>query len=161
MKHAPWQRLLARLIAEWFGTGSSPVAPGTVGSLGTLPLFWLMKDLDAWLYWALTALLALLGVWAAGVRSEELSDEDPSSVVIDEVIGVLLALGMVRGESWQYWILAWVLFRLLDIVKPGLIDRAQSLRPAGVGIMADDVLAGVLAGGIATVATLFGPLVLK
>jgi len=152
MTRPAWQRLPARLIAEWFGTGQSPIAPGTVGSLGTLPLFWLMSGLDALSYWTLTILMIPLGIWAAGVRADELGDDDPSSVVIDEVVGVLLALGLVRGASLPYWALAWILFRVLDVLKPGVIDRAQSLRPAGVGILADDVLAGLSAGGLAALA---------
>lgn len=156
MTRPAWQRAIARLIAEWFGTGQSPLAPGTAGSLGTLPLFWLMARLEAGLYWGLTVLIILLGVWAAGVRAEELGDEDPSSVVIDEVVGVLLALGLVRSYAWPYWALAWVLFRVLDIKKPWIIDRAQELEPAGVGIMADDVLAGLTAGGLAALTAAAG-----
>lgn len=156
MTRPAWQRLLARSIAEWFGTGQSPVAPGTVGSLGALPLFWFMARLDALSYWTFTALLGVLGVWAAGARAEELGAEDPSSVVIDEVLGVLLALGLVRWHSWPYWAVAWVVFRILDVAKPWLIDRAQELRPPGVGIMADDVLAGLAAGALTALLAHFG-----
>jgi len=156
MSRPGWQRFVGRLVAEWFGTGLSPIAPGTVGSLGALPLFWILSQQGAALYWTGTMLLGLLGVWAAGVRAEELGVEDPSSVVIDEVVGVLLALGLVASASWHYWVLSWLLFRLLDIWKPGLIDRAQSLRPTGVGIMADDVLAGLVAGGLSLIAVAAG-----
>lgn len=148
----PSVKLFARLIAEWFGTGMAPVAPGTMGSLGALPLFWLLSRQAAWVYWGATALLIVVGTWAAQVRSTELGVEDPSSVVIDEVVGVLLALGLVQSESWPFWALAWLLFRVFDITKPWLIDRAQSLHPEGVGIMADDVLAGIVAGAVALAA---------
>jgi len=139
----------ARLIGQWFGTGLSPVAPGTVGSLGALPLFFLLRELPLVAYWATTALVTLLGVWAAERCAKLLGDEDPGSVVIDEVAGVLIALGCVQHQA--LWLLAgaWLAFRVLDIVKPWLIDRVQSLRPPGVGIMADDVLAGLGAGGLA------------
>jgi phosphatidylglycerophosphatase A len=140
---------LARLIGQWFGTGLSPVAPGTVGSLGALPLFYLLRELPVAGYWAATALLTLVGVWAAERCATLLGNEDPGSVVIDEVAGVLIALGCVRHEGMWNLADAWVLFRVLDIVKPWLIDKAQRLRPAGVGIMADDVLAGIVAGGLA------------
>lgn len=155
MTRSAWQRWPARLIAEWFGTGLSPLAPGTVGSFATLPLFWVMARLAAPQYWVLTALLTAVGVWAAEVRADELGAEDPSSVVIDEVVGVLLALGTVRFEPWPYWAVAFVLFRLLDITKPWIIDRAQNLTPNGLGIMADDVLAGLGAGALTAGAASF------
>jgi phosphatidylglycerophosphatase A len=140
---------LARLIGQWFGTGLSPVAPGTVGSLGAVPLFLLLRELPLAAYWSATAALTLLGVWAAERCAKLLGDDDPGSVVIDEVVGVLIALGLVRHEGMWNVADAWVLFRVLDIVKPWLIDKAQRLRPAGVGIMADDVLAGLVAGALA------------
>ena len=147
--------LIARLIGQWFGTGLSPVAPGTVGSLGALPLFFLLRELPIAAYWAVTALVTLLGVWAAQRCAELLGDDDPGSVVIDEVAGVLIALGCVQhGPLWLLG-LAWLAFRVLDIVKPWLIDKAQRLRPAGVGIMVDDVLAGIVAGALAALGRSF------
>jgi phosphatidylglycerophosphatase A len=86
------------------------------------------------------------GTWAAHRHAQQLGIEDPPSVVIDEVVGTLIALGLVRQRGVAAGLLALALFRALDIWKPGAIDRAQSLRPTGVGIMADDVLAGAIAG---------------
>lgn len=145
----------AQLIGQWFGTGLSPVAPGTVGSLGALPLFFVLRQLPWAAYWGVTLLVVLLGVWAAERCTTLLGDDDPGSVVIDEVAGVLIALGFVQHAP--YWILAaaWLLFRLFDITKPSLIDKAQELRPAGVGIMADDVLAGLAAGALTDLAAPF------
>lgn len=137
---------LALLLGQWWGTGLSPVAPGTVGSLGALPLFFLIRDTHNWLYWLVTLSVSTLGIWASQRCSELLAEKDPQSVVIDEVAGVLIALGVVRTAGLPLLILAWLLFRLLDITKPWLIDRAQYLRPSGLGIMADDLLAGLVSG---------------
>lgn len=136
----------ARLLATWFGSGYSKIAPGTVGSVLTLPLYAVLVRAPAALYWAVTIALTLLGVWAAERTAQELGDEDPGVVVIDEVVGVLIALGLSSGLGLVALGLAFALFRLFDIVKPGPVDWVQNLKPPGVGIMADDVLAGLLAG---------------
>jgi phosphatidylglycerophosphatase A len=139
----------ARVVATWFGCGLSPVAPGTVGTVGALPLAYGLHQLGPIAFWAGTALVTLGGTWAAQRTSEELGEKDPQSVVVDEVAGALIALGLaVPGGFWACTF-ALVLFRLLDIKKPGTIDAAQRLKPPGVGIMADDVLAGLVAGLVA------------
>jgi phosphatidylglycerophosphatase A len=142
----------ARLLATWFGCGYSRIAPGTVGTLGALPLVYYLHTLGAVPYWGATLVLTALGVWASAVVARELGKEDPSEVVIDEVAGVLIAVGLASGlafqENWLAAALAVALFRLFDIWKPGPIDSVQSL-PHGFGIMADDVLAGLAAGLIA------------
>ena len=146
-----WIDRLVLLVGQWFGTGLSPVGPGTVGSLGALPLFWLMRDLNVFFYWGLTVLISCLGILVSQRCSEVLGEKDPSSVVIDEVAGVLIALGLVQqGPLWLLG-LAWILFRVFDITKPGLIDRAQYWPPAGLGIMVDDLIAGSVAGALASV----------
>jgi phosphatidylglycerophosphatase A len=100
-------------------------------------------------YLTVTLAITALGTLAADRASVILSEKDPSSVVIDEVVGVMLALACVRhGPTWAL-VLAWLLFRFLDIKKPGPIYRVQFLKPNGVGIMADDVLAGLVAGACA------------
>jgi phosphatidylglycerophosphatase A len=136
----------ARWLGTWFGCGHSPIAPGTVGSLGTLPLHFALRALGPVPHTIVTLALTAVGVWAAQRVSDSLGEEDPSSVVIDEVAGTLLAMGIARPAGIVGELAALALFRVLDITKPGVIDRAQGLRPAGVGIMADDVLAGVGAG---------------
>jgi phosphatidylglycerophosphatase A len=139
----------ARVVATWFGCGLSPVAPGTVGTLGALPLAYGLHALGTGAYWAGTAAVTLGGTWAADRTSRELGEKDPQSVVIDEVSGALIAIGLAAPGGFWACLFALVLFRLLDIKKPGSIDAAQHLKPAGVGIMADDVLAGAIAGIVA------------
>lgn len=144
--------MLARVIATWFGCGYSPVAPGTAGTLGALPLAYLLATLGAVPYWLVTAALTALGVWASGRYARDLGDDDPSSAVIDEVSGVLIAVGFVLGAGLVPAIAAVLLFRLFDIWKPGPINSIQNLH-GGAGIMADDVLSGLLAGALALLGT--------
>lgn len=140
------QEKVAGILASWFGCGKLPKAPGTAGALGALPLYLVLRRLHPIAYGAATLAVVAAGVWAAQKTAEVLDDDDPSSVVIDEVAGALIALGFVSRRSARAQTLAWLLFRLFDIWKPGPIDDAQELKPQGIGIMADDVLAGLLAG---------------
>lgn len=141
--------LPARLLATWFGCGLSPIAPGTVGSLGAIPLHFALSTLGPWAHAGAIAALAVAGIWASQRMSDAEGIEDPQKVVIDEVCGTLIAMGMVSGAGLGLRLLALGLFRGLDILKPGPIDSVQRLQPAGVGIMADDLLAGVVAGAMA------------
>lgn len=136
----------ARVVSTWFGSGYSKLAPGTVGSVCTLPLYALIAPTPAVVYWGVTLAITLLGVWSSEMTARELDDEDPGAVVIDEVAGVLIALGFARGLGWPALAAAFVLFRVFDIAKPGPVDWVQNLKPPGLGIMADDVLAGIGAG---------------
>jgi len=143
-------------LGEWFGCGRSPFAPGTVGAVGTVPLYLCLRAVPEWTYWLVTFAISAVGIWASEVSARVLGDKDPSRVVIDEVAGTLLALGCVRGLLVPE-LLAFVLFRLLDITKPGPIDRVQYWKPTGLGIMIDDVLAGICAGALARGAALLLP----
>jgi len=142
----------ARLLATWFGCGYSKYAPGTVGTLGALPFAYFLHTLGAAPYWVGTLLVTLGGVWASTRVADELAVEDPQCVVIDEVSGVMIALGLASGlafrDNYVLFAVAVLAFRLFDIWKPGPIDSIQSL-PKGWGIMADDVLAGIAAGMVA------------
>lgn len=149
--------LPARLLATWFGCGHSPKAPGTVGSLGAVPLHFALCTLGPLPHAAAIVTLSALGVWASNEIARAEGIEDPQTVVIDEVCGTLIAMGMVSSGSIGIRVLALALFRVFDIWKPGPIDSAQRLEPAGVGIMADDVLAGLAAGATAySVSALLG-----
>ena len=139
----------AEVLATWFGCGRAPIAPGTVGSLGALPLHLLLRSLGPLPYWTGTALIAGLGIWASQRVCNSSGEKDPQWVVIDEVAGTLIAMGLVRRRSLAVRLAALLIFRVLDVAKPGPIDRAQYLKPEGVGVMADDLLAGLAAGVMA------------
>ena len=139
----------ARALATWFGCGLSPVAPGTVGTLGELTFAYGLHALGSVAYWSGTLLVSLGGIWAAERTAQELGEKDPQSVVIDEVAGTLIAVGLAAPFGLWPCLFAIFLFRLLDIKKPGSIDAVQHLKPWGLGIMADDLLAGTIAGIVA------------
>jgi phosphatidylglycerophosphatase A len=138
MKH------LWRAIASFFGLGFFPFAPGTLTSLAVVLIYKYAIHALAWPY-LLSILLALLilGTYAASFYSAELRKDDPSCVVIDEAAGQLIVLFLVAPE-WPLLIAGFLLFRFFDIVKPYPIRRAEAL-PAGWGIMADDILAALIA----------------
>ncbi len=138
------------VVATWFGCGFAPFAPGTVGALGAVPLLLALH----WLNSTLLSVLALFMLCIGGARSAHVvalhrQDDDPGLVVVDEVAGVLLAWLCVNQCSLWIQALAWVLFRVFDITKPGPIATLEHTRPLGVGIMLDDLLAGLLAGLLA------------
>jgi len=141
----------AFVLATWFGFGLSKVAPGTCGSLGAVPLHYLLARLPIEQHVLAIVLVTAVGTWAAHRVAIALRMDDPQLVVIDEVAGVLIAMAAVRNFGPVPAIAAFLLFRLFDITKPGPIRRAEHLPPAGFGIMADDVLAGVAAAIVARV----------
>ena len=133
-------------FATWFGTGLSPKAPGTVGTLATVPLHFVLVLLPPELHLAALAVIIGLGIWCADAVARANGVKDPQFVVVDESAGVLLALFLVRDAGWLALIAAVLGFRLFDIWKPWPIHALESLRPAGLGIMADDIAAGLVAG---------------
>lgn len=135
------------LLATWFGAGYAPFAPGTFGSLFALPIGWALAHEGGPLALALAAIgVSLIGVWAADAYMTQAGAHDPGPVVIDEVAGQWLAmLPMAAMLTWQGVLTAFVLFRAFDIWKPWPISWADRKIPGGVGVMADDVLAGIAA----------------
>lgn len=134
---------VAWAIATWFGCGLVPKAPGTAGTLGAVPLY-LLAIRGGRTGVALTAIaVTLAGVWAASVVARELHKKDPQLVVVDEVAGLLVTMLPVTVPTWRSVAIGFVLFRLLDVVKPWPVRRLESL-PAGWGIVLDDVGAGAL-----------------
>lgn len=148
----------ATRFATFFGTGYFPVASGTFASAVALPLGWLLVR-GGW-KWLLAAVLiaTLIGIWACGVHAKKVRISDPSECVIDEVAGQWLALfpvALASRADWRPYAMAFFLFRLFDILKPWPIGPAEKL-PGGLGVMMDDVLAGVIAA-----ACLYGMLYIR
>ncbi|MCC6742939.1 MAG: phosphatidylglycerophosphatase A [Acidobacteria bacterium] len=151
---------LARFIASGGGAGFLPIAPGTWGSGIVTGGLWLLHLLVpgvvvrpiAGLFMLVAALaLAWIGIWAGDRVANRLGNDDPGEVVIDEVVGQLLTYSLLpfAGREWTGWSFeialaaGFFLFRGLDILKPGPIDDLQNLH-GGLGIMADDFLAGIV-----------------
>jgi phosphatidylglycerophosphatase A len=157
---------LARMIATWFGAGDLPGAPGTWGSLAAIPFAILIVLVGGQLLLAVAVLIAfVVGIWASGKLATFHRLEDPQRVVIDEVAGQWLAI-LPIALDWRYYVVAFLLFRFLDITKPWPLKDFERM-PGGLGIMADDIGAGIYAGiltwliafwlgSAGTVPTLFG-----
>jgi phosphatidylglycerophosphatase A len=138
---------LAELIATFFGVGKAPKAPGTFGTLATLPLAALLNWAGPFYIMGFIILLLPVSVWAAGVHAEQLGVDDPGEIVIDEVVGFLITMTWLP-MTWQAYLLGFLLFRLLDITKPFPIGYLDRKIPGGLGVMADDIAAGIIANVI-------------
>ena len=138
-------KLFARVLATWFFCGYAPVAPGTAGSLAAILLAWLLHryaGLSGMALGLLGVLLAAPAVWAADVTARETGLKDPQIVVADEVVGQWMTLAGVARLNWKSCLAAFVLFRLFDTWKPAPARQFERL-PGGIGIVADDAMAGV------------------
>lgn len=132
------------LLAFGLGTGASPYAPGTVGTLLGIPLVWLMSDLTIYWYLLITFALYVTGVWVCAKTSSDIGVHDHSGIVIDEVVGYLITMIMVPVNIWTL-IIGFLLFRFFDIAKPWPIRWLDKRVEGGTGIMIDDVVAGIFA----------------
>lgn len=168
------EKLKAKTPLDYFalalttcGVGYIPLAPGTYGSLVGVGIYLLAvyieqgvysrygldgvtnAHLTAWIHvvnMVLFLLFCLLGIWASGRATHLFQNKDPQKVVVDEVIGQLITFLFIPFVvSWHFVLAGFLLFRLFDIWKPYPIDSLQNL-PAGIGVCADDILAGVYAG---------------
>ncbi len=146
------QKKASRVLATWFGTGLAAKAPGTFGSTGTIPLVILLSYFfDAWVLLAVAAVLFVLGLWATKEVLKTKKEKDPSEIVIDEAVGMLLTFSFVTQyldhtmQNWWVYLVGFLLFRFFDIVKVGPVKYFDSRRDAW-GVMLDDVAAGLIAG---------------
>jgi phosphatidylglycerophosphatase A len=135
----------AFLIATWFGSGLLPVAPATWGSLAALPFaFAIALTGGPLLLLAAAALLFVPGIWAAQRYAVAAGTRDPRPIVVDEVVGQWLSLSAVPADPLLY-LIGFLLFRVLDIVKPFPADWIDRRTTGGLGVMGDDVVAGAYA----------------
>lgn len=133
----------AYLLATWFGAGLLPKAPGTWGSLAALPFAWVIVEIGGRPLLALAILAVFFaGWWAAERTAIGLGIQDPGKVVIDEVAGQWLVL-LAAPPNLLFYALGFLLFRLFDITKPWPVSWADRQVKGGLGIMLDDVLAGI------------------
>ncbi|MEW5837567.1 MAG: phosphatidylglycerophosphatase A [Pseudomonadota bacterium] len=143
------------LLAHGLGSGLAPKAPGTFGTLAALlPWLWLAQ-LPALGYWALILAALLGGIWLCGEAAQRMGNvADPGGIVWDEWVGVWIALAAVPdvhlplqdwGVQWLWVLAAFLLFRMFDILKPGPIGWCDRHLHGGLGIMLDDIAAGIAA----------------
>ncbi|WP_025898974.1 phosphatidylglycerophosphatase A family protein [Sneathiella glossodoripedis] len=137
----------AVIFCTWFWSGLSPKAPGTMGSLAALPFGYLIMELGGQLLLLQAIVLVfVLGIWSTHVYVTKTGRQDPGEVVIDEVAGQWLPL-LIAGANPIYYILAFLLFRVFDILKPWPISWMDKNIKGALGVMADDILAGLFALG--------------
>ena len=129
-------------LATGFYTGYLPKAPGTWGSLVGLPLHYLLSRLAFQTHLVILSIFFLAAVLIAGSAEKILDHKDPGVVVIDEIMGILITL-MLAPADFRIWILGFVLFRFFDIAKPFPISWVDRRINGGIGIVMDDVLAGL------------------
>ena len=146
MKRAPLQLAVLRnpvhLLATGLGVGLSPYAPGTVGSLLALvPCFWIVGWPWQWQA-ALAAIVFVAGIFVCGSSAARLGAHDHPAIVLDEVAAMLMLM-LVVPSPWPWLVIAFVLFRFFDIVKPWPIREMDHRLSGGLGIMLDDQMAAV------------------
>ena len=146
----------ALLLATWFGTGLVPRAPGTVGSVAALPCCVMaLLYLPPWAVLVTAGVLLCLGSWAAAVAGQRWGQVDHGAIVIDEVLGQLIAVALPfyvltpEAVGLGFWLLGLALFRAFDIAKPWPVSYFDQHMKSALGVMLDDVAAGIGAGLLA------------
>nr|WP_086939017.1 phosphatidylglycerophosphatase A [Thaumasiovibrio occultus] len=135
----PWH-----LLAVGFGSGLSPIVPGTMGTLAAVPFYLLLSQLPLWAYLAIVVAAGVIGITICDRTAEDMGVHDHGSIVWDEFVGFWLGMAFVPAVTWQWVLVGFVLFRFFDMVKPwpiGMIDRRVK---GGFGIMIDDIVAGLM-----------------
>jgi phosphatidylglycerophosphatase A len=140
---SPIVRRTTLLLATWFGCGKSPVAPGTVGTLGAIPLVWAFAQMPPLAYMLSTLILSIAAIWIAHLHEAITGEHDCGEVVIDEVAGFAVTMVWVPF-TWPYLLAGFAIFRLLDALKPFPISYIDREVKGGVGAVGDDLVAGIL-----------------
>lgn len=142
-------------LAFGFGTGLAPVAPGTFGTLPGVLLFLALSWLHTPAYFVALGVLSLAGIVICGMSSRRLGVHDHPGIVFDEMVGycvaavpLLPALGWVNAPLWAGLLVVFVAFRFFDAVKPRPIDWLDARLDGGLGIMLDDLVAGLMAAAV-------------
>jgi phosphatidylglycerophosphatase A len=131
------------LLATGLGTGYSPIAPGTMGTLLAIPVFLLLSSIPSPVYeWTIIAFF-FLACWVSDKAQSHWGKKDDQRIVIDEIMGFFTAMMWVPGTA-LFIALGFVLFRLFDIIKPPPARRLEQVR-GGYGVVLDDVMAGIYA----------------
>ena len=134
-------------ISEWIATcfkiGYLPLAPGTWGSIFAVLFWWIfLKDLNLYFFGLIIFLFFIIGIFSSDIMIDELGDNDPSYIIIDELVGQWLAL-LFLPEGLINIAISFILFRFFDIIKPWPIPLVEKF-PKGLGVMSDDVAAGFI-----------------
>jgi len=143
-------------FAFGFGSGLARKAPGTFGTLAAIPIYWLLQDL-AWPIYAIWLIVTFaLGVYWCDRSSKQLGVHDHGGIVWDEFVGYWITM-FLAPKGWLWIVLGFVLFRFFDIIKPWPINWLDRKVQGGLGIMVDDVLAGIYAFAVLQACVYFYP----
>lgn len=134
----------AHFFGLGFGSGLACKAPGTFGTLVGLPLFWLIAAFTLPIQLVIVSALFLIGIYFCDVTGKALGVSDHGGIVWDEIVAIMLVLTFTPNQ-WQWWIAAFLLFRLFDIWKPFPIRQCDAKIKGGFGVMFDDLLAAIYA----------------
>ncbi|WP_028109892.1 phosphatidylglycerophosphatase A family protein [Ferrimonas futtsuensis] len=126
------------------GLGLAPKAPGTFGTLAAFPFYWVMQDWSLFPYLMTLILFSAVGIYLCGKTAEDMGEHDHPAIVWDEVVGMLITL-IAAPAGWIWLVIGFALFRLFDIWKPWPIRFFDKQMEGGLGIMMDDILAGIFA----------------
>jgi len=149
---------LAKALATALGAGYSPIAPGTCGTLVTVPLAWALAPLVAWQFLLIAAAITGVGIWAAHRADLAWGSHDSGRIVIDEVAGYLITVAFVDRSSGVALAIGFLVFRFLDITKPPPVRWLDDNLPGGWGVVLDDVAAGVMGAALMAGLAHFGAL---
>ena len=142
-----WKTVLSNpihLIAFGFGSGLAPKAPGTFGTLVAIPPYLLLEPLSLTNFLIVLIILSLVSFYIAGKSAQLLGVHDHGGIVIDEICGYLVTMALAPS-GWQWIIIGFILFRIFDILKPWPINLLDKNVSGGIGIVLDDLMAGIYA----------------
>ncbi|CAG19216.1 phosphatidylglycerophosphatase A [Photobacterium profundum] len=136
----PWH-----FLATGFGSGLSPIIPGTMGTVASIPLYLLIVQLPFAAYILITIVAAMIGITICQKTSDDMGVHDHGSIVWDEFVGFWITMAIAPVVNWQWILAGFVLFRFFDMIKPWPISWLDKHVHGGFGIMVDDILAGFMA----------------
>lgn len=139
-----FRRHPVQFLAFGFGSGLSPKAPGTAGTVVAIPLYLLIAEWSLLHYTVLVLLAAVVGVWICGAASRQLDVHDHPGIVWDEFVGFWITMWALPPD-WIWVLAGFVVFRVYDIVKPWPVSALDRKVGGGFGIIVDDIVAGVMA----------------
>lgn len=135
------------LLATGFGSGLLPFSPGTFGTVAAIPFYLCFVYAPDWTFWLFTLLVCLVGPYICGKAADDIGVHDHKAIVWDEFAGFFITMCLVPF-SWINVLIGFVLFRFFDIIKPWPISWLDKHVHGGLGIMIDDIVAGIISAGI-------------
>lgn len=133
----------SQFLAFGFGSGLSPIMPGTAGSLAAIPVVWAMSFLPMYAYILVTLVSFIVGIKVCQIASDVLGVDDHGAIVWDEIVGMMLVFIAVP-ITWYSLLIGFVVFRFFDMLKPWPISVLDKNLHGGLGIMLDDIAAGAV-----------------